>query len=240
MLRKRWIKALMFVVCLVPLGWLAWRAWHENLTANPIEYITHFTGDWTIRFIALTLAVTPLRRLLRLPNLIRFRRMLGLYAFFYGSLHFLTWFWLDKSFDMHEIAQDVVKRPFITAGFLALLAMLPLALTSTKGWIRRLGGRRWQLLHRLVYGTAVAGVVHYYWLVKSDHRLPLLYGGIVALLLASRLFGVRKSPSKNTTPLKLSSITRQTGDTVTLRFPLSGRKPPGAKPECASDGPATT
>ncbi|HEY1203154.1 MAG: ferric reductase-like transmembrane domain-containing protein [Bryobacteraceae bacterium] len=214
----------------MPLSWLAWRAWHDNLTANPIEYITHLTGDWTIRFIVFTLAVTPLRRLLRLPDLIRFRRMLGLFAFFYGSLHFLTWFWLDKSFDMHEITRDVVKRSFITVGFLALLLMLPLAVTSTKGWIRRLGGRRWQLLHRLVYVTAIAGVVHYYWLVKSDIRLPALYGAIVALLLASRLIGLRKSPSKNTTSLRLSSIKRQTGDTVTLRFPLSGSKPLGARP----------
>ena len=230
MLRNRWIKVLMFVLCLVPVGWLAWRAWHENLTANPIEYITHFTGDWTIRFIIFTLAITPLRRLLHLPDLIRFRRMLGLYAFFYGSLHFLTWFWLDKYFDMHEIAQDVVKRSFITAGFLGLLLMLPLAITSTKGWIPRLGAKRWQLLHRLVYVTATAGVVHYYWLVKSDVRLPVLYGGIVILLLALRPLGLRKSRPKGTTSLKLSSIQRQTSDTVTLRFPLPGGKPLGAKP----------
>ncbi len=230
MLRNRWIKVLTFLLCLAPLGWLAWRAWHENLTANPIEYITHLTGDWTLRFIVLTLAVTPLRRLLRMPDLIRFRRMLGLFAFFYGSLHFLTWFWLDKYFDIHEIVQDVVKRRFITVGFLGLILMLPLALTSTKGWVRRLGGKRWQLLHRLVYITAIAGVVHYYWLVKSDIRLPALYGGIVAIELASRLVGSRKSPSKSTTSLKLSNITRQTDDTVTLRFPLSGRMPLGAKP----------
>jgi methionine sulfoxide reductase heme-binding subunit len=204
MLRNRSIKALMFVMCVAPLGWLAWRAWHENLTANPIEYITHFTGDWTIRFIVFTLTVTPLRRLLRLPDLIRFRRMLGLYAFFYGSLHFLTWFWLDKYFDLREIAPDVVKRPFITAGFLGLLLMLPLAVTSTNGWVRRLGAKRWQLLHRLVYVTAIAAVVHYYWLVKSDIRLPALYGAIVMLLLASRLFRSRKSRSRNTTSLKVS------------------------------------
>lgn len=230
MLRNGWVKALMFVMCLVPLGWLAWRAWHENLTANPIEYITHFTGDWTIRFIVFTLAVSPLRRLLGLPDLIRFRRMLGLYTFFYGSLHFLTWFWLDKYFDLHDIAQDVVKRKFITVGFLGLLLMLPLAITSTKGWIRRLGANRWQWLHRLVYVAAIAGVVHYYWLVKSDIRLPAFYGVIVALLLASRLFGLRTSRSENTTSLKLSSIMRQTEDTVTLRFLLSGGKPLGAKP----------
>jgi ferredoxin-NADP reductase/DMSO/TMAO reductase YedYZ heme-binding membrane subunit len=230
MLRHRWIKALLFLVCLAPVGWLAWRAWHDNLTANPIEYITHLTGDWTIRFIVFTLAVTPLRRLLGQPDLIRFRRMLGLYAFFYGSMHFLTWFWLDKYFDIHEIAQDVVKRRFITVGFLGLLLMLPLALTSTKGWIQRLGGKRWQLLHRLVYVTAIAGVVHYYWLVKSDIRLPALYGAIVVILLGSRLLGSRTNRTKATTSLKLATIERQTGDTVTLRFPLSGSKPLRAKP----------
>ena len=230
MLRNRWIKALAFALCLAPLAWLAWRYWHDNLTANPIEYITHLTGDWTIRFIVLTLAVTPLRRLLGLADLVRFRRMLGLYAFFYGTLHFLTWFWLDKALDLHEITQDVVKRRFVTVGFLGLVLMLPLAITSTKGWIRRLGGKRWQRLHRLVYVTAIAGVVHYYWLVKSDIRLPALYGAIVTLLLASRLLGRRTAHVSNTTTLTLSSITRENGSAVTLRFPLSGRMPLGAKP----------
>src|ERR1700732_2386709 len=126
MLRNRRAKALLFVLCLAPLCWLSWQAWRGNLTANPIEFITHFTGEWTFRFIVFTLAVTPLRRLFRQPDLTRFRRMLGLYAFFYGSLHFLTWLWLDKYFDLHDIAQDVVKRKFITVGFLGLLLMLPL------------------------------------------------------------------------------------------------------------------
>ena len=228
MLRHRWIKAALFPLCLGPLAWIAWRAWQGNLTANPIEYITHFTGDWTIRFIVFTLSVTPLRRLLRLPDLLRFRRMLGLYAFFYGSLHFLTWFWLDKNFDLHEIAQDVVKRRFITVGFLGLLMMLPLALTSTKGWVQRLGVTRWQWLHRLVYTTAIAGVVHYYWLVKSDVRLPALYGLIVAILLAWRVPGLRASATKKTISLKLTGVRRETEDTVTLTFPLSHSL--GAKP----------
>ena len=230
MLRNRWIKVLLFILCLSPVGWLGWQALHDNLTANPIEYITHFTGDWTIRFIILTLAVTPLRRLLRLPDLVRFRRMLGLYAFFYGVLHFLTWFWLDKYFDMHEILQDVLKRRFVTVGFLALLLMLPLAITSTKGWIKRLGGKRWQLLHRLVYVSAIAGVVHYYWLVKSDIRLPALYGSLVLLLLVARLFGSRSAKAANFTTLQLASIQRQTSDAVTLRFPLNGKMQLGAKP----------
>ena len=135
-----------------------------------------------------------MRRLLGLPDLIRFRRMLGLFAFFYGSLHFTTYLWLDKYFDWHEIVKDVYKRPFITAGFVGFVSMLPLALTSTAGWIRRLGGRRWQILHRLIYVSACAGVVHYYWLVKSDVRKPLMYGSIMLVLFAERaIAAIRKS-----------------------------------------------
>ncbi len=180
-----------FVLCLTPALWLAWRAFHQDLGANPIEFITHATGDWTIRFLCITLAVTPLRRLLGRPELIRFRRMLGLFAFFYGCLHFMTYLWLDKFFDFGEIARDVWKRPFITAGFTGFVAMLPLALTSTAGWIRRLGGRRWQRLHRLVYVSAAAGAVHYYWLVKSDIRKPLLYASLLAVLLGYRVVAAR-------------------------------------------------
>jgi sulfoxide reductase heme-binding subunit YedZ len=196
MLRQRWIKIVVFLLCLVPVAYLGWRFYTQDLTANPLEFITHFTGDWTIRLIAATLAITPLRKLLKLPDLIRFRRMIGLYAFFYGSLHFLTYLWLDKLFDFQAIVKDVAKRPFITAGFAAFLFMLPLALTSTKGWIRRLGGKKWQLLHRLVYLSGIAGVVHYYWLVKSDVRLPLLYGAIIGVLLLYRLASsIRLKPS---------------------------------------------
>jgi sulfoxide reductase heme-binding subunit YedZ len=196
MLRQRWIKIVVFVLCLAPVAYLGWRFYTQDLTANPLEFITHFTGDWTIRLIAATLAITPLRKLLKLPDLIRFRRMIGLYAFFYGSLHFLTYLWFDKLFDFQAILKDVAKRPFITAGFAAFLFMLPLALTSTKGWIRRLGGKRWQLLHRLVYLSGIAAVVHYYWLVKSDVRLPLLYGGIIGVLLLYRLASsIRLKPS---------------------------------------------
>jgi sulfoxide reductase heme-binding subunit YedZ len=176
-----------FVLCLVPFGRLAWRGLHNQLTANPIEYITHQTGDWTLIFIVITLAVTPARKLLRVPEIIRFRRMLGLFAFFYGFLHFSTWIGLDKFFDWAEMLADVRKRTFITAGFTGFVLMIPLALTSTAGWIRRLGGRRWLALHRLIYVTAMAGVAHYYWLVKSDVRKPLFYGALVALLLALRV-----------------------------------------------------
>jgi methionine sulfoxide reductase heme-binding subunit len=186
MLRSRWIKIVTFAVCLLPVAWLARCFYTSDLTANPIEFVTHFTGDWAIRFVVVTLAITPVRKLLQMPDLIRFRRMLGLFAFFYATLHFATWFGLDKFFDMHEILDDFTKRRFIIAGLVAYFSMLPLAITSTKGWIRRLGGRRWQQLHRLVYLTGIAVVIHYYWLVKSDVRWPLFYGSLVALLLAYR------------------------------------------------------
>jgi sulfoxide reductase heme-binding subunit YedZ len=186
MLRSRWTKIALFVVCLLPLARLAYRYSTDDLTPNPIEFITHFTGDWAIRLVVATLGVTPLRKLLHVPDLIRFRRMIGLFAFFYATLHFATWFGLDKGFDMHEILGDFTKRRFIIAGLTAYVCMVPLAITSTKGWIRRLGGRRWQLLHRLICVTGIAAVVHYYWLVKSDIRLPLLYGSLVAILLAYR------------------------------------------------------
>jgi methionine sulfoxide reductase heme-binding subunit len=201
-LSSKWIKLPVFVACLVPLGQLGWRALHDQLTANPIEYITHQTGDWTIIFVVITLAVTPARKLLRLPELIRFRRMLGLFAFFYGLLHFSTWIGLDKFFDWTDMMADVRKRTFITVGFTGFVLMLPLALTSTAGWIRRLGGKRWRALHRLIYVTAVCGVVHYYWLVKSDHRKPLFYGALVTLLLGLRV-GIwtfaRRSASESAT-----------------------------------------
>ena len=186
-LASKWIKLPVFLLCLGPVSELAWRAFHHDLTANPIEFITHLTGDWTLNFVVITLAVTPARKLLHLPELIRFRRMLGLFAFFYGLLHFSTWIGVDKFFDWTEMLHDVRKRPFITAGFTGFVLMIPLALTSTAGWIRRLGGKRWLALHRLIYVTAVAGVVHYYWLVKSDVRKPLFYGALVALLFALRV-----------------------------------------------------
>ena len=220
----------MFVLCFAPVLWVAWRAWQGDLTANPVEYITHVTGDWTIRFIGFTLAVTPLRRLLRMPDLVSYRRMLGLYAFFYGSLHFLTWFWLDKNLDFSEMLQDIVKRRFILAGFTALVLMLPLAITSTAGWVRRMGVKRWQWLHRLVYITAITAVIHYYWLVKSDIRWPVFYGVVFAVLLGSRLFSPRNKTAANALQLTLAGIQRQTPDTVTLRFPLPGGKPLGARP----------
>jgi sulfoxide reductase heme-binding subunit YedZ len=183
----RWVKAIVFALCLAPLFWLAWRFWNQDLTSNPTEFLQHSTGDWALRLVVVTLAITPLRKLLQMPDLIRFRRMMGLFAFFYASLHFLTYLWFDKLFDLTEILKDTGKRPFITAGFAAFVAMTPLAVTSTAGWIRRMGGKRWQRLHRLIYFTAIAAVIHYYWLVKSDVRLPLLYAALVAILLTYRL-----------------------------------------------------
>ncbi len=185
-MRTRYAKVAVFFVCLAPALWLASRFWTNDLTLNPLEYIQRYTGDWTIRFICLTLAITPLRKLLRMPDLIRFRRMVGLFAFFYGCLHFAIYLYFDKLFVWADIVKDVGKRPFITVGFAALALMFPLALTSTKGWIRRLGGKRWQRLHRLVYLAGIAAAIHYYWLVKSDVRAPLFYAGVVAVLLGWR------------------------------------------------------
>jgi sulfoxide reductase heme-binding subunit YedZ len=186
-----------FLLCLVPAVSLVWRGLHDQLGANPIEYITRATGTWTLRFLVIGLAVTPLRKLLKQPLLIRFRRLIGLYAFFYGCLHLLTYIWLDKFFDWSDVWKDVMKRPFITMGFLAFVTMVPLALTSTAGSIRRLGGKNWQLLHRLVYVSAIAGVIHYYWLVKSDIRLPVLYGSLTAILLAWRVIvALRPAPAR--------------------------------------------
>lgn len=186
-LKSRWTKLFVFALCAVPGVYLIYGAFTDSLGANPIESITHSTGNWTLRFLLITLAVTPARRLLKQPDLIRFRRMFGLWAFFYGFLHLMTWAWLDKFFDPSEMIDDIVKRRFITAGMIGFALMIPLALTSTTGWIHRLG-KNWTRLHRLIYISAAAGVIHYWWLVKSDIRLPLMYGAILAVLLLLRLF----------------------------------------------------
>ena len=192
---SKWSKVVVFLLCLWPFVYLAWPlvaflAWQvepRRFGANPVEYVQHFTGDWTLRFLLITLSVTPLRKLLNVPDLIRLRRMLGLFAFFYVCLHFLTYIWPDQNFDLHGMWKDVAKRPFVTVGFLGFVLLIPLAITSSKGWIRRLGGNRWQNLHRLIYISGLCGVLHYYWLVKSNHRLPLLYAAILAVLLLYRL-----------------------------------------------------
>lgn len=176
-----------FGLALVPFGFLLYRTYAGRLGVNPVETITHFTGDWGLRFLLLTLAVTPLRRLSgwRWPQ--RFRRMLGLFAFFYVVLHFATYLVFDQFFDLRAIAQDVVKRPYITVGFAAFVMLIPLAVTSTQAMMRRLG-RNWQRLHRLVYAIAILAVLHFLWLVKADAREPLIYAAVLTLLLGYRLW----------------------------------------------------
>lgn len=180
------IKALLFVLCLIPAARLAlgWQA--DTLGANPVETLTRDSGEWALRFLLLTLTVTPLRRLSGLHWLLRLRRMLGLYAFAYAAAHFALYLWLDQFFDWGAIARDILERPFISVGFAAFVLLLPLAATSNAFAIGRLGGRRWQALHRAVYGIAILAVMHFWWLVKADLREPLLYAAILAVLLGLR------------------------------------------------------
>ncbi|HWR13903.1 MAG TPA: protein-methionine-sulfoxide reductase heme-binding subunit MsrQ [Terriglobales bacterium] len=199
----RALKVPIFLLCLGPLFTLIWKALHDlpqtagipfiaqgadrwSLGANPIEVITRSTGKWTLIFLLLTLAITPARKLFRQPWLVRFRRMLGLFAFFYVVLHFLTYIWLDKFFDWHEMLIDIQKRKFITVGFSAFVLLIPLALTSTSGWIRRLGGKRWARLHQAIYISAMLGILHFLWLVKFDTRRPIYYGTALAALILYR------------------------------------------------------
>ena len=179
---KPWLAA----VCLLPLVRLAVLGLNDGLGANPIEFITHSTGTWTLVGLLVTLSITPLRHLSGYAGLVRYRRMLGLFAFFYACLHALTYFWLDQFFDPASIGKDIVKRPFITVGFAAFVLLIPLAITSTNAMMRRLG-RRWKTLHRLIYLIALLGVVHYLWLVKKDMTQPMLFGAVLLVLLAIRL-----------------------------------------------------
>ena len=192
-LKSRCLRVAVFLLCLLPIAWLAFAALTDKLSANPIKDITEDTGTWALRFLLLTLCVTPFRKLTGWNEVIGYRRMLGLYAFLYGFLHFLTYAWLDQFFSVPIIVQDVYKRPFIAAGFSALVVMIPLAITSTKKWIARLGGRRWQLLHRLTYVGAIAGVVHYLWLVKADTERPVIYGLLLSILLGFRALRLLRS-----------------------------------------------
>lgn len=187
------LKVLAFLLCLAPFIRLVWGALTANLGANPVEEITHTTGDWTLRFLVLTLCVTPLRRLTGWNQAIRFRRMLGLFAFFYSCIHFTIYSLSISNLNFAEIGNDIAKRPYVTVGFTGFVLMIPLAITSTKKWITRLGGRRWQMLHRLIYVSAVAGVLHYLWLVKADTRFPVRYGIVVGLLLLFRVWTAFRS-----------------------------------------------
>ncbi len=200
-------KPWLFLICLLPLARLGYLAFNGGLGANPIEFITRSTGTWTLVGLMITLGVTPLRRLTGRNELIRYRRMLGLFAFFYASLHFTTYIWLDQSFNPATIFKDIYKRPFITIGFAAFLLLLPLAITSTNAMMRRLG-RRWQQLHRLVYVIGSLGVLHYWWLVKKDLTQPLIYGLVLATLLSLRLpFIASRLPSLR---LRLKSVQTKT------------------------------
>ncbi|MGH9312315.1 MAG: sulfite oxidase heme-binding subunit YedZ [Vicinamibacterales bacterium] len=193
-------KAAVFAACLLPLSSLVWRTLAGDLGANPIEAVTLATGRWTLRLLLVTLAVTPVRRVTGWNRLVGFRRMLGLFAFFYATLHFAIYLAIDQFFDWETIVEDVTKRPFITAGFAAFVLLIPLAVTSTKGWIRRLG-RRWQQLHRLIYVSAMLAVVHFIWKVKSDLRDPLFYATILAILLVARAgYWISRRPAASRSP----------------------------------------
>ena len=185
-------KAIVFVLCLLPIAILAYNVLTSSIPGDPVEVMTHVTGEWALRFLLLTLAVTPLRRLFNIPDLIKVRRMLGLYAFFYAFCHLLIYIVFDQFFDWAEILSDILERKYIFAGMLALVLMIPLAITSTNGWVKRLGGKRWQKLHKLVYLIGVAAVTHYIWLVKADYTQPAIYALILTILLVYRLLAHRK------------------------------------------------
>lgn len=186
------IKGALFFACLIPLIRLIWFGINNQLGTNPIEFITHSTGTWTLNFLLITLCITPLRQLSGWTWLIKLRRMIGLYTFFYACLHFITYIWLDQFFDVAAIIKDVIKRPFITVGFAAFILLIPLALTSTHAMLKKLGGKRWQSLHRLIYLIAILGVLHFWWLVKKDITEPLIYAVILASLLGYRVMKWRQ------------------------------------------------
>jgi len=178
-------KSVLFVLCLVPLCWIVWDAFDGNLGANPVEEMTHRTGDWVLRFLLITLAITPLRQVFKWPELVRLRRMLGLFVFFYVCLHFLIYIVFDHFFDLNDIVEDIVKRPYITVGFSAFILLIPLVITSTNNMMKRLGGN-WKKLHQLVYVIATLGILHFLWLVKADVFEPFVYGSILLVLLGYR------------------------------------------------------
>jgi len=187
LLSSKWAKPVVFLLGLAPFLALSWFAYKLDLTANPLEFITHYTGDWTLRFLLITLTVTPLRVLFNRPAITRFRRMLGLFTFFYAFLHLMTWVWFDRQFEVSGMWEDIAMRLYITVGMFGFAAMVPLAITSTSGWVKRLTFRRWQQIHMLIYPAAIAGVLHFLWLVKSDIREPLTYGAILGVLLGFRV-----------------------------------------------------
>ena len=192
-------KVVVFVNALIPLVLLLWDLYHKRVGPNPLEYATRTTGVLTLVFLCLTVAVTPLRKIFGINSLVKVRRMLGLFAFFYGALHLLTYVWFDRSFNLISVVQDVGKRQFILAGMVAFVLMVPLAITSTNKMVKRLGGKRWATLHRLVYLSAIAGVVHFWMLVKSDIRLPLTFAFILFFLLGYRMLAKYAPPQSTAT-----------------------------------------
>jgi sulfoxide reductase heme-binding subunit YedZ len=207
------LRALLFVVALLPLVRLLWLAFHDALGANPVEFVIRSLGTWALVLLIVTLSVTPLRLATGWAWLVRLRRMFGLFAFFYAVLHFLAWLGIDQWFDLAAAWRDVAKRPYITVGFTALMLLSPLALTSTNGWVRRLGGRNWQRLHRLVYPIAVLAVLHFWWqkAAKNDIGEPLFYAIVVALLLGSRLlrWGRGRCGSADSSASRSSIVSRR-------------------------------
>ena len=197
----RFVKAVVFVNALVPLGLLFWDLYHKRVGPNPLQFATTTTGMLTLIFLSLTVAITPLRKIFGFNALVKLRRMLGLFAFFYGTLHLLTYIAFDRQFDFISVGPDVVRRPFILAGMVAFLLMMPLAITSTNKMVKRLGGKRWAKLHRLVYLSVIAGVVHFWMLVKSDTSLPLTFAFIVLFLLGYRLLAKYAPPQQTDTTL---------------------------------------
>ena len=192
---------------LVPLVLLLWDYFHNQVGANPLEFVTRTTGMLTLIFLMITLALTPVRKITGLNWIVKFRRMVGLFAFFYGSLHLITYLWFDRFFNLRSISGDIVQRPFIAIGMTAFFMMVPLAITSTNKMVKRLGGKRWAMLHRLVYVAGLGGVIHYWMLVKSDTRLPLTFGFILLLLLGHRLF-LKFYPPENQ-PAQTSFLPRE-------------------------------
>ncbi len=197
----KYVKPIVFVICLIPLFMLVWDGFHDALGANPIEKITHRTGDWSLRFLLITLTITPLRKIFGWKQLVRLRRMFGLFAFFYVCIHFSIYIVFDHFFDVNEIAKDIVKRPYVTVGFTAFLLLIPLAITSTNKMMKRLG-KSWKQLHQLVYVIAVLGILHYLWLVKADVLQPVIHAIILLILLSVRVWYQRRDSSARSTPVK--------------------------------------
>lgn len=188
----RVVKPVLYFAATLPLAWLLFALLTGRVMGDQVKFMQHVTGDTILTCLMLTLAVTPLRRLTGWNEIIKVRRLIGLTAFWYACLHLATYLVFDQSLSLMEIANDIVKHPWVLVGFAGFLCLVPLAITSTTGWVRRLGGKRWQRLHRLVYLAAAAGVLHYFWLVKKDVRLPLLYGAVLLLLLGSRVWLARE------------------------------------------------